>query len=187
MHKPHHPSLSYSIIKEIQNTQRMSQNFYKAKSGIDGVGLFTGQDYKCGDFIAYIDGPIVVTKNNPRIISPEADNWIGVGRYSWINTNKSLFRFINHSCEPNVAQVSRRKVVAINDIPAGTEIVIDYSLTEAEKGWKIEHCSCKSKSCRKKIGPIFSLEKSVYRKKYIYIPKKFKELYESTHKIVRRV
>lgn len=165
----------------------MSQNFYKAKSGIDGVGLFTNQDYKRGDFIAYIDGPIVVTKNNPRIISPEADNWIGVGRYSWINTNKSIFRFINHSCEPNVAQVSKRKVVAIKDISANSEILIDYSLTEAEEGWTIERCSCKSKSCRKKIGPIFSLNKNVYRKKSTYIPKKFKELYESTHNLMRRV
>jgi len=108
------------------------KKLHKAKSKINGVGLFSTQSYKKQDFIAYIDGPIHVIREYTPTLSKQTLNWIGASKYSWINTDKSVFRFINHSCDPNVAQITQRKVVAIKDIQAGEELTMDYSLTEAE-------------------------------------------------------
>lgn len=104
-------------------------------------------------------------------------NWIGVGKYSWINTDKSLFRFINHSCDPNVAQVKKRKVIALRDIPADSELTMDYSLTEAEPDWEIGPCNCGSKSCRIKVSAISKLPVSVFNKHKNHIPEKFQKIY----------
>jgi len=148
-------------------------------SQYDGEGLFVNKAYKKGDFIAYIKGPTHVFRTFTPEISENMLNWIGVSKYTWIDTTKSPFRKINHSCEPNVAQVSKRKVIAIKDIHAGEEITMDYSLTEAEPDWSID-CKCKSKQCRHKIGPITTIPRKTYRKYKQYIPKKFQEIYEAS-------
>jgi SET domain-containing protein len=155
------------------------KKLYVDESKIIGKGLFTSTDISKGDFIAYIHGPIHVIRKYTPELSKNTVNWIGVGKFSWINTDKSQFRFINHSCDPNVAQVTKRKMVAIKDISAGEELSFDYSLTESEEGWMIKNCSCKSENCRGKIEAITTLPKSVYRKKEKYIPKNFKSLYLS--------
>lgn len=154
---------------------------YKASSDINKTGLYTKSALTKGDHVAYIDGPIVVYRKFTPAISKGMLNWIGVSKYSWINTNKSLFRFINHSCDPNVAQISARKVIAVKDIPAGTELHMDYSLTEAEPDWKIGPCTCGSKNCRGYILSIDKLPPNFFRKHKDHIPKVFKAIYDATH------
>jgi hypothetical protein len=130
-----------------------------------------------GDHVAYIDGPIVVFKKITPTISRRMLNWIGVSRHSWINTDKSLFQYINHGCEPNVAQISARKVIAIKSIKKNTELLMDYSLTEAEESWQIGPCNCGTKSCRSSIQSIISLPNRTFAKYKPYIPKKFQQVY----------
>lgn len=155
------------------------KKLHKAKSKINGVGLFSEQSYTEGDFIAYIDGPVQVIREHTPTLSKQTLNWIGVSKYSWINTDKSVFRYINHSCEPNVAQITKRKVVAIKDIPAGEELTMDYSLTEAEEDWEIADCKCDSNLCRGKVVSIMKLPRKVFERKEQYIPEKFKSVYRS--------
>lgn len=150
---------------------------YRAKSTISGHGLYTNQPFKKGQTVAFIHGPVAVIRVFTKKISKETGNWIGVGRFSWINTDESMFRFINHSCEPNVALISKRKVVALKDIPPDTEITMDYSLTEAQPDWLLKNCKCGSKHCRVDIGPIQSLPNSVFIAKKKLIPKKFIKVY----------
>ncbi len=158
------------------------KKLYVDKSNIIGKGLFTHKSFKKNDFISYIDGPIFVIRKYTPNLSKETLNWIGVGRFSWINTDASQYRFINHSCDPNAAQITNRKVIAIKDIPADTELTIDYSLTESEEDWKIENCTCGTASCRKKIQAIMKLPKGVFNQKKRYIPKKFQSIYLSANK-----
>ena len=147
------------------------------KSNINGSGLFTKRTFKAGEKIAHISGEIHVFRKFTPEISERMMDWIGTGRFSWINTDDSIFRFINHSCEPTAYISGRRTVTALTDIDPETEITMDYSLTEAEPGWFIS-CHCGAKNCRGKIGPISSLSKSEFKKKKKYIPKNFQKIYE---------
>jgi hypothetical protein len=153
--------------------------FYTAPSKTDGVGLFVKKNYKKDDFIAYISGPIVHLPVLTPKIEKKIGNWIGASKHTWINTDNSPFRFINHSCDPNVAITTTRKVVATKDISQDSEITIDYSMTEADPTWSISPCCCKSKNCRKEITGISKLAPEVIEKNKKYISKKFLSIYES--------
>jgi|AntRauTorckE6833_2_1112554.scaffolds.fasta_scaffold10509_3 hypothetical protein len=155
------------------------KHLYRATSAINGSGLYTNKKLDIGDHVGFVHGPIHVIRTFTPTISQKILNWIGVGRYSWIETTKSDFRAINHSCDPNVAIPTKRKVVAIKNIPADTELTMDYSLTDAELGWSID-CSCGSKDCRGKIGPIQTLPKSFYLKHEEHIATNFKKIYLSS-------
>jgi hypothetical protein len=152
--------------------------YYTDKSRIAGVGLFVNRDYQAGETIGYVHGPTEVIRVYTPEISAAVGNWIGAGRYTWINTNESPYRFINHSCRPNVAIVTKRKVIALTDIPAGSEIVMDYSLTEAEDAWRMQPCLCGETCCRDIIGPIMTIPRKTYEKYKEYIPKNFRRIYE---------
>lgn len=155
------------------------QEFYVKNSNIIGSGLYITQSVKKHKTVGYIHGEIHVFRKLTKEISLMMLNWIGIGRFSWIDTTKSPFRFINHSCNPNVAIVTKRKVVALRDIEANEEITMDYSLTEAEPNWQIE-CICKNKRCRHKIGPIGSLPLKTYKEYLPYIPKNFQKIYNTS-------
>ena len=150
-------------------------------SAIVGTGLYVSESVKKGETIGYINGPIEVVRSFSKKLSVKSMNWIGVGRYSWINTEHSPYRFINHSCEPNTAIVTKRKVIAVRDIKANSELTLDYSLNEADPDWSID-CCCKKSSCRKTIGPIYTLPKSVIQKYINHLAPNFKKIYEVTAK-----
>lgn len=150
---------------------------YISNSKVNGKGLHINESTKKGEVIDYIHGDIHVFRNITPKISKMMMDWIGVGRHSWIDTSQSKFRFINHSCNPNVALVSKRKVIAIKNIPQGSELFLDYSLNEAEDGWSIT-CSCGASKCRKMIGPIQTLPRATYKKYKEYIPKNFQKIFE---------
>ncbi len=151
--------------------------FKVSKSHIDGVGLYVVNSYKRGEFIDYIDGEKVVIKKFTPTLSKIGWNWIGTSRFTWINTDKSPFRFINHSCDPNVAIRGERTVYALKPITAGEEITMDYSLTECQDDWLIPKCHCCSKNCRKIIRAIQYLDQSIFNQKRQSIPKRFQEIF----------
>lgn len=154
------------------------KELYVDKSKIHGVGLHVREGAKKGEKIATISGPVHIFREFPKEVSKKMVDWIGVGRYSWIDTSKSPFRFINHSCDPNVVIVGKRTVKALKNIAPGEEITMDYSITEAEPDWKIENCQCKTKYCRGTIESIYKLDKKTIRRYLPNIPKNFQKVYE---------
>ena len=155
------------------------KKFYTSKSQVNKYGLFVKKSYKKGDFIDYIKGPTECVKEFPQSKLDQIINWIGASRHTWINTDKSPFRFINHSCDPNVAVVTKRKVLAIKDISADSEITMDYAFTEGDSEWEIVPCECGSSVCRGKITGISRVPKPVFRKYQPYISETFKNIYHS--------
>lgn len=145
-------------------------------SGIEGKGLFASEPIKAGERIQYIRGPMFkkVVKGNDEAMA--IMNSIGVGRYSWIDTDGTPFRYINHSCEPNAAVVGTKMVVAMKDIKMGEEITIDYSMTDADPFWHMD-CSCATNTCRKKIASIQTVPPEVFKRHMPYIPKNFQRIY----------
>lgn len=155
----------------------MAKTLYSYKSKIHGNGLCLKEGAKKGEKIATISGDVHVFREITPEISKKMRDWIGVGRHSWIDTTNSEFKYINHSCSPNVAIKGKRTVYALNDIPPKTEITMDYSLTEAEPGWGIKNCRCKTEKCRESIGPISSLPTTVFKSTKKIIPKNFQRIY----------
>lgn len=155
-------------------------NLYIDKSQIIGKGLFSKCFIKKGQQIGIIKGPRTVVKKFVGPMIKKSLDWIGCGRYTWIVTDDSIFRFINHSCDPNAYIIGARTVRAARDIPAGTEITMDYSLTEADPDYLLPNvCTCKSHDCRKLIGSIFSLSQKQFKSKAVLINRRFKKIYLS--------
>jgi uncharacterized protein len=168
------------VLLHISHYTHMANNINKfsiTKSRIDGVGLYVTKSYKKGDFIAHIKGDKVVIKDFTPALSKMGWNWIGSSRYTWINTDNSPFRYINHSCDPNVAIRGERTVYALKPIKVGNEITMDYSLTECQDDWLIPRCLCGAKSCRKTIRSIQYLDKKTFIEKRTAIPKRFQEIF----------
>lgn len=156
------------------------KNISVHESSIHGKGLFADEDIERGERIQYINGKREkrVTKNEDD--SREIEHWIGTGKFSWINTEGTPFRYINHSCDPNAAISGTKTVVALEDIKSGEEITIDYSMTDADPYWSIT-CHCGSKTCRKDIRAIYTVPQEVFRRHMPYIPRYFQRAYIRNH------
>ena len=146
------------------------------KSRIHGKGLFADESIKKGEKIQYIPGP-----KKKKVIKTEKEsyatmNWIGISKHFWIDTKGTIFNFINHSCEPNAAIAGVRTLYALEDIPKGKEVFIDYSMTDADPLWQLK-CSCKTKSCRKLIRSIYSIPKEVFERHMPYVPRYFQRAF----------
>lgn len=150
------------------------------KSKVNGTGLFVKFPFKKGQIIDYIHGPKVLIRPFTPKLSRETVDWIGASKHTWIDTRKSPFRYINHSCDPNVAIRGERTVYALKDIKADEEITMDYSLTETEIDWVLnDKCTCGSKNCRGFVGPITSLTPKEFSERKHMTPKKFQDVYIS--------
>lgn len=147
-------------------------------SKINGKGLHTSKKFKRGERIGTIEGEVIIIKKWTAYLSKISPNWIGIGRYSWINTKDSPFRYINHSCAPNTYILGKRTFIALKDIAADEELTMDYSFTEADKGWEISNCGCNNSNCRKKIGPITTLDLKTFKKNESIIPENFKRIFK---------
>jgi hypothetical protein len=106
---------------------------------IEGQGLFATRPISSGQRIEYFEGYEVdhptrhsLTFNGTRI-----------------EPTGSL-RFLNHSCSPNASFVGRW-LVALRDITAGGEIMIDYFATESDVSNEFM-CKCGSKNCQGSIA-----------------------------------
>lgn len=153
------------------------------KSAIHGKGIFVDENVRKGEHIQYIRGPIVYKVPHNSQESNIIANWVGVGKNRWI-VPEQPFIFLNHSCEPNVAVVGKRLLVALEDIKKGTEISMDYSLTDADPHWQLE-CQCGAKQCRRIIGPIQLLPEPVYKRYMPNIPIYFQRQYTRIHPHLR--
>lgn len=154
------------------------------KSGIDGKGVFADEDIKAGDFIADIPGRVVSKKTLTEEEANAIVTWYGLGNNLWLDPEESAFRYLNHSCDPNAAIVSSRKVVARRDISKGEELAIDYSMTDEDPLWSLP-CSCGAKNCRGVIRAIQFLPTDVFLAHMPLIPDYFQRLYISNYILSR--
>lgn len=146
------------------------------KSKIHGKGVIALENIDSGEKVQYIRGKLVHRRIRSKSESLPTVNWIGAGRDKWIQVS-GLFRYINHSCEPNVAIVGKRTVVATKRIRAGEELTMDYALTDGDKFWSIK-CYCGVRKCRKLISSVHSLPPKVIAKNIKFIPKYLLKEYE---------
>ena len=149
----------------------MKREIYKSKSGIHGYGLFAKKAFSPREIVYQPSGKIIHAKeiNWNSLRKRGYDGFLQVGSWKYLDGRKDpLFRFLNHSCSPNVGfKMLEGKVsfVALSPIPEKTELTFDYSTTMFEElDQEPMPCRCGSKNCRKVIADFRFLPKSIQNK-----------------------
>ncbi len=121
------------------------------QSPIHGVGTFTIEDIAAGELLMMVTGGLVVTKDEREAGKIELEgtlyNQERLAPDVFVVTPKVFHYCINHSCEPNAIDISRRgnsrQYVAVRDIRAQEEITADYYTTTA-----LDRFLCNAPGCR---------------------------------------
>jgi len=119
-------------------------------SPIHGIGTFATQAIRAGERLLWVSGGIVYTSADWKAgkvdLAPEQYNEGHLDEDLLIATPKSLYYYVNHSCDPNLLHD-----VAWRNIEAGEEITTDYAYGEASPHYLLEPCRCGSSLCRGRV------------------------------------
>jgi hypothetical protein len=120
------------------------------KSPVHGIGTFATHPIRAGETLFWVSGGIVYTTEDWRTgrvqLEGEMYNEAQIGDDLFVATPKSLYYYVNHSCDPNMLNH-----VAWRDIQAGEEITTDYAYGEASPSYRLEPCLCGSSLCRDRV------------------------------------
>src|SRR5215475_10683515 len=127
----------------------------KRSSAIQGRGLFARHAISAGEVVAVKGGAVmdsvafarVRDQVSPAEIQIEDDLYIAPRTAAEVEAN---ILCLNHSCRPNVGVRGQITFVAMRDIPAGSELTIDYAMIDCDQTERME-CSCLAPECRKII------------------------------------
>ncbi len=121
---------------------------------IDGKGLFAKK--------SIIKGKIVVIRAGHIMTKKELYEHKGVVRDSDLQISDNLYlaplsqkefnnimTFVNHSCNPNLGLSGNIIFIAMQNIEAGQELLLDYAMFDNNDDKFV--CTCKSANCRKII------------------------------------
>lgn len=101
-------------------------------------------------------------------------NMVGIGKNLWLDPAEP-YKYINHSCSPNLGIKGKVSFVALRDIESGEQLTFDYSISE-DSLWEME-CLCGSENCRQVIRGIRHLPKADFQRLLPYIPRYFQAVY----------
>lgn len=116
----------------------------KVKKGLNGLGLFAGENIKKGELIIEYIGNILTDKETDKI--PDSRYIFSISKNHNIDGTPrwNLARYCNHSCDGNAeSEVKKKRVFmrAIKDIKEGEEIVYDYG-QEYFQEFLLGKCMC---------------------------------------------
>lgn len=149
----------------------MPKTFHKnlvVKKSRNGLGIFAAVYIKPGQAVF----PIYGTRKHYATLLARGgtflDNCFRVSEEYYVSPEGYIGMYLNHSCEPNARVVKKRDklfVYAITKIPAGTEVLIDYStITAGDDIWTMR-CNCGRKACRGLVTNFYKLPHTL-REKY---------------------
>jgi hypothetical protein len=119
-------------------------------SPVHGVGTFALDAIRAGERLIWVTGGIYYTLEDWQAgrvqLDPEQYNESKIGDDLFVAAPKSLYYYVNHSCDPNMLNDT-----AWRDIAAGEEITTDYAHGEANERVILETCACGTALCRGRI------------------------------------
>lgn len=127
-----------------------------------GNGVYALCDIQKGHRLHTMSGKTTTIKKIADKITKggeEPNDPFQVGRMTYIDLDE-FSRTFNHSCNPNLGIRKRSELFALRDIKAGEQLTYDYSMTVAPTPWEMS-CACGSNRCRKVIGHVGTIPKSV--------------------------
>ena len=114
---------------------------------IHGYGLFATEAIPAGEELIWVSGGIVYStedwKTGKVQLAAELYNETQVDDDLFIAAPKSLFYYVNHSCEPNFLGRA-----AWRDIEANEELTTDFAIFQPYSEYLLEPCACGSSICR---------------------------------------
>jgi uncharacterized protein len=131
-------------------TMWFDQRIVMRVSPIHGTGVFATHPIRAGEQLIRVSGGIIYTSEDWHTgkvqLDPEQYNEEKIGDDLLRATPKSLYYFLNHSCDPNVLNFT-----AWRDIQTGEEITTDYAYCESAPNFRLEPCKCGSSMCRGRV------------------------------------
>jgi len=120
-------------------------------SPIHGIGTFATHDIDAGELLMLVTGGLIIRAEDRQPdklqLAAEMYNQETLAENVFIVTPKLFHYYINHSCEPNAIDISRRanstQYVALRQIRSNEEVTADYYDETT-----LEVCLCKSPRCR---------------------------------------
>lgn len=86
-----------------------------------------------------------------------------------------IWRFLNHSCEPNsFIDIQRMTLIALTDIQKDEEVRFNYNTTEFEIATPF-NCHCNSQNCYGKVKGFRYLSKEEQKKLALYLAPHFQK------------
>lgn len=133
-------------------TSWFSRKTEKRASAIQGRGLFAREPIGRGEIVAVKGGAVmdraalsaIAAEVSPAEIQIEDDLFIAPRSTGEVEAN---MLHLNHSCDPNVGVRGQITFVAMRDVPAGAELVIDYAMIDGAPSERMA-CSCGASACR---------------------------------------
>jgi SET domain-containing protein len=121
------------------------------QSPIHGIGTFAMHDIEAGELLMIVTGGMIVKSEDRHPdklqLAAEMYNEETLSEDVFIVTPKLFHYYINHSCDPNAVDVSRKansiQYVVLRNIQANEEVTADYYDETT-----LEVCACKSPRCR---------------------------------------
>jgi SET domain-containing protein len=134
----------------------------KHDSDIHGTGIFTTRDIAFQECVLEVEGQKMTSEEieSDGIFSKRSGNAYRFNKDHYISPEGEAADFLNHSCSPN-AYISKMNdalyVNAADFIPAGSEVLIDYSTIMASDDlWQMD-CACGSVNCRGSVRKFMDL------------------------------
>jgi len=130
-----------------------------------GRGVFAGQAIAKGAVIAAVKGKECGWEEVEKLIKKgvvRVDDPFQIGEDDFLLLNRLSVLF-NHSCQPNAGITKKREVVALRAIQIGEEICYDYRATVCTHSSWTMRCKCGTSVCRKKIGNVRTIPRSVLK------------------------
>jgi len=130
------------------------QKYFRKKSGINNLGLFTKTDIKKGEKVIEYKGRKFTHKQveeNDRFDNSKAIYLFTLNERYVLDgdTKTNTAKYINHSCDPNCeVDIIKGKIwiIAIKDIKKGDELSYDYGFGY-DADFRQFPCKCGSKNC----------------------------------------
>lgn len=139
------------------------------KKSRNGQGIFAKKDFKAGQIIFQVTGPLVTCDEDEAMDETERANTFRYSAKWFISPKGRLGDMLNHSCAPNarvVKKAGRLLITAFSRIQKGDEISIDYSTILAGDDTWTMRCDCGEPACRRTIGQFRKLPRRI-RERYL--------------------
>jgi hypothetical protein len=140
------------------------RNGHVAVARINGeYRLYAAESIQAGELLFTIEGVLTVRPSRYSIqVGPQTHVEIPPGTPLEEQFDRMFWRFLNHSCDPNLV-IRGRDVVALRAIRAMEELSFNYLTTEFEMAVPFE-CHCGAPSCTGVIRGFRFLDRAARRR-----------------------
>ena len=130
----------------------LSPKTVKGASPVHGVGLFACEPIRRNEVVAVKGGHIMKAADWSELeplIGEAADLYVATDLVIAPRTRaeyEGSMMHLNHSCEPNVGIEGQIVFIALRDIAAEEELLLDYAMMDDDG--ETMNCSCQAATCR---------------------------------------